>query len=401
MATADTATGSTEVGWAACVAVCSTDTLMASPASATPGMAGSGDSAIGGFGLGLGFGGFGSRGSAVLASAIRSWGPGLRRLGLGSRLRLGLSVLGMGWLGMGRLGLGRLGLGRFWTVVQSLSVPPRRVPQWRGVPRKRELCQRRDRSGSNGVTGIRGAIGQNQGTGFNRGLSRGGLAANRGVQSPPSSHPFGNPFRSGNVTRAVNRSGQGQVQRASSMASGSRAFRPSFNGVNSAASLHNAARPAFTGNSAGLGARQGLAGGANPGMARGNLGAVNGGAGLNGGGVPLYRGQGMSPGMGGQGLANQARAGGLGAQGMGPQGQGFAQGLRGGGMQAAPAMPNSGGMQMGGMRYGGAPMGGYGGGFRGAPMGGGFGGGGFRGGGFSGGGFGGGGHGGGGGGGHR
>ena len=43
-------------------------------------------------------------------------------------------------------------------------------------------------------------------------------------------------------SQAVNRAGQGQIQRASGMASGNNAFRPSFNGVNNAATQHTAAR---------------------------------------------------------------------------------------------------------------------------------------------------------------
>ena len=69
------------------------------------------------------------------------------------------------------------------------------------------------------------------------------------MQSPPSSRPYGNPFRGGNVTHAVNRTGQGQGR-----FSGRRAWQAAAapSGDRSTGSIrrdlhHTAARPGLAG----------------------------------------------------------------------------------------------------------------------------------------------------------
>ena len=155
-----------------------------------------------------------------------------------------------------------------------------------------------------------GAGGLNGGLrGQGQGLNRGSLASRGGVQAPPSSHAYGNPFSrnsNGNVSRAAGRTGagQGQVQRASSVASGNGSFRSSFNGVNSASSMHTAARS----NSGNFG----QAGGA--GLGRGNAGGMAAGSGLGG---------------------NRAM-GGMQGGGMAGAGAGRGMGMPGGGMGGMP-----------------------------------------------------------------
>ena len=153
--------------------------------------------------------------------------------------------------------------------------------------------------------------------------SRRGSLASRGVHAPPSSHAYGNPFThqggASGMTRTASRvGGQGQVQRASSLASGAGSFRSSFNGVNSAARMtHTAARPAFSNNATGMGVRQGGVGGGQLGhVGAGQVGAQALGSGRGGfgggeepracrpvvpwarlgggmqGGAPVYRGAG-------------------------------------------------------------------------------------------------------------
>ena len=144
---------------------------------------------------GLGFGGLG------FGFGYPFWGLG----GLASASRLGLG----GWGGWGWGGWGR------WCGRYPFN-PGRGRNGWanggRGI-------------GRGGIGGGRG-FGGNQGGGntvlrgqnsLGRGMGQGAMAAHHGVQSPPSSRPYGNPFHHGNVSQAVNRTGagagRGQFQR--------------------------------------------------------------------------------------------------------------------------------------------------------------------------------------------
>jgi hypothetical protein len=344
----------------------------------------------GGWGLGLGFGGWG----LGLGWGFPFWGG----FGWGNPFWGGWGWGGWGWGGWNR-----------WS--RNFPFNPGRNFGGRGVG---GVVQRGLGGGVGGVGGrngglARGAAGLGGGASGSmlrgrqvQGLNRGGaagLASHRGVQAPPSSHPFGNPFRQGQLTQSANRTGgQGQIQRTSSSLASGNAFRPAFNGVNSATMRHTSARPSFNTGAMGTGAanRAGPINAASgPGqglnMGRGMAGGIGqpSGAQVFRGGNPAQgmAGQGFAPGQGfaqrgltGGGLANPGQVGGmvnpgqLGGmthQGFAPQAQSFApsQGFSGG--FRAPSMPS-----YGGMRYGGGTMGGgFGGGFRGSGFSGGFGGG--------------------------
>src|SRR5262249_29263351 len=140
--------------------------------------------------------------------------------------------------------------------------------------------------------------------GSNRGgLGPGALGLRRGVQAPPATRPYGNPFlRDGDVSRTAKRvgPGRGQMQRPSILASGTGSFGASVNGVTSGAGLRrSAARPSFSGNTAGLGTRQGLSpGGGNLGRGQAvgsGRGGVDAGPGLAGPGGRPAGGLGRGP----------------------------------------------------------------------------------------------------------
>ena len=269
-------------------------------------------------GLGYPYGGYGGWGYGGLGYGGLGFGFGYPFWGLGGLGRGGWGWGGMGWggWGWGGMGWGGWGWGGYGRWCNHYPYHP-------GGGHHRGGRNGGHGGGMNGMGG-RGANGnlrvtsnvfRGQNSMMGRNLGQGALAARHGVQSPPSSRPYGNPFHQGNVNQAVNRAGarQGQIQRDSSMASGNNAFRPSFNGVNNAATHHTAARPAFTGNAGALGGRQGQ-------VRAGGLGQA-GQAGLGRGGPN------MAP-----GLANQAG----GSRGIQPgQGRGNLGGVGGG-------LPNAG-----------------------------------------------------------
>ena len=172
---------------------------------------------FGGFGLGLGFGGFG-------------FGLGFGfTFGLGFGFPFGIGFgypfWGFGFGGFGGFGFNRFGFNHFG--FNHFGFNHFGNGRWGGFGRGGWGRSYPFGGGRNfGAGGLNGGL-----RGQGQGLNRGSMASRGGVQAPPSSHAYGNPFSrngNGNVSRAAGRTGagQGQISRASSVASGNGSSDP-------------------------------------------------------------------------------------------------------------------------------------------------------------------------------